>query len=182
MPITPQPRGVIELDRTPLFQNTQQLLRRAEAEIRLIDRAQPTNAVPEREALILDFGSARPRAPVFEYAPPPQLGKLRSSLESAAAAIGGLGALGATYAARALELECEARAAEHIGTAEFAHHCARRYPLESSPDAALADTWADRWIQAPDQASGKLHRSDDRSDPESLIRALESATEGLPVR
>jgi len=38
MAITPQPRGVIELDRTPLFQNTQQLLRRAEAEVRLIDR------------------------------------------------------------------------------------------------------------------------------------------------
>jgi len=182
MPIAPQPRGVIELDRTPLFQNTQQLLRRAETEIRLIDRAQPTNAVPEREALILDFGAGRARAPVFEYAPPPQLGKLREALAAAAAAIGGLGALGAVYAARAEELECEARAAECIGTPAFAAHCARRYPLESSPDADQADSWTDRWIQAPDQASSKLHRSDDRSDPESLICALERAAEGLPVR
>src|SRR5450432_705389 len=72
MSITPQPRGVIELDRTPLFQNTQQLLRRAEAEIRLIDRAQPLNAAPEREALIADWGSGKQRAPRFEYAARPR--------------------------------------------------------------------------------------------------------------
>jgi len=182
MPIAPQPRGVIELDRTPLFQNTQQLLRRAEAEIRLIDRAQPTNAVPECEALIVDFGSGRDRAPVFEYAARPDLAKVRSALLSAASAIGGLGALGATYAGRALELECEAAAAERVGTAEFASHCARRYPLEASPDADTADACAARWIHAPDDVPSTLHRSDDRGDPESLICALERATEGLPVR
>jgi len=182
MAIAPQPRGVIELDRTPLFQNTQQLLRRAEAEIRLLDRAQPTNAVSEREALIVDFGSGRQRAPNFEYASVPALGQLRAALSAAAAAIGGLGALGAAYAGRALELECEAEAAERIGTAEFAACCARRYPLEASPDADAADAWAARWIQAADEARAVLHRSDDRSDPESLICALERATEGLPVR
>ncbi|HEY3256472.1 MAG TPA: tyrosine/phenylalanine carboxypeptidase domain-containing protein [Polyangiaceae bacterium] len=182
MAIAPQPRGVIELDRTPLFQNTQQLLRRAEAEIRLIDRAQPTNAAAEREALISDFGAARPRAPQFEYAAPPELGKLRAALANAATAIGGLGALGAAYAARALELELEAQAAEQVGLPLFAACCARRFPLESSPDADAADAWAARWIQAPDAASSKLHRSDDRSDPESLICTLERATEGLPVR
>src|SRR6478736_6784198 len=120
MAIAPQPRGVIELDRTPLFQNTQQLLRRAEAEIRLLDRAQPTNAVPEREALIVDYGAGRHRAPNFEYAAPPELGKLRAALTTVATSIGGFGALGAAYAARALELECEAAAAEHVGTPEFA--------------------------------------------------------------
>src|SRR6478609_4584301 len=98
MTIAPQPRGVIELDRTPLFQNTQQLLRRAEAEIRLLDRAQPTNAVLEREALILDYGAGRQRAPSFEYAPAPELGKLRAALSATAAAIGGFGALGGAYA------------------------------------------------------------------------------------
>jgi len=182
MAITPQPRGVIELDRTPLFQNTQQLLRRAEAEIRLIDRAQATNAVPEREALIEDYGAGRQRAPNFEYAKPPELGKLRAALTSAASALGGLGALGAAYAARALELECEACAAEQIGTAEFAARCALRYPLEASPDAEAADAWAAHWIHAADDARAVLHRSDDRADPESLICALERATEGLPVR
>jgi hypothetical protein len=182
MAITPQPSGVIELDRTPLFQNTQQLLRRAESEIRLIDRAQPTNAVAEREALIQDYGAGRQRAPNFQYAAPPALGKLRAALSTAATAIGGLGALGAAYAARSLELECEARAAEQIGTAEFASCCARRYPLEASADAEAADAWAARWIQAPDDARTTLHRSDDRADPESLICALERATEGLPVR
>jgi Domain of unknown function (DUF1704) len=182
MAIAPQPRGVIELDRTPLFQNTQQLLRRAEAEIRLIDRAQPSNAVAEREALIVDYGSGRQRAPSFEYAAPPALGKLRAALSAAARAIGGLGALGAAYGARALELECEAEAAERIGTAEFAVSCARRYPVESSPDADAADAWAARWIRAANDARTVLHRSDDRADPESLICALERAAEGLPVR
>src|SRR3954467_7801195 len=98
MAIAPQPRGAIELDRTPLFQNTQQLLRRAETEIRLLDRVQPTNAVPEREALIEDYGSGRQRAPKFEYAPPVSLAKLRAALSTAAAAIGGFGALGGAYA------------------------------------------------------------------------------------
>ncbi len=182
MSITPQPRGVIELDRTPLFQNTQQLLRRAEAEIRLIDRAQPVNAAPEREALIADWGSGKQRAPRFEYAACPALGSLRGALEGAALAIGGLGALGAAYAARALELEAEALAAEHVATPEFATYSARRYPLEQSPDGDAADAWAERWINAAEDAPAKQHRSDDRADPESLLCALERATAGLPVR
>jgi hypothetical protein len=182
MAIAPLPRGVIELDRAPLFQNTQQLLRRAESEIRLLDRAQPTNAVEEREALIADYGAGRKRAPNFEYAATPELGKLRGALSAAATAIGGFGALGAAYAARALELECEAAAAEQVGGAEFAARCALRYPLEASPDADTADAWAARWIHAADDPPTKLHRSDDRADPESLICTLERVAEGLPVR
>jgi hypothetical protein len=182
MSITPQPRGVIELDRTPLFQNTQQLLRRAEAEIRLIDRAQPLNAAAEREALIADWGSGKQRAPRFEYAARPALGSLRGALEGAALAIGGFGALGAAYAARALELEAEALAAEHVATSEFTTYCARRYPLEQSPDADAADTWAERWLGATEDTPSRQHRSDDRSDPQSLFCALERATAGLPVR
>lgn len=182
MPITPHPRGVIELDRTPLFQNTQQLLRRAETEIRLLDRAQPLNAAREGEALIADWGSGKCRPPQFEYPPRPMLGELRSALEFCHDAIGGFGALGATYAARARELEIEARAAERIGAADFAGFAALRYPLESSPDAETADAWAARWISTPEEAASRLHRSDDRADPESLFRALEAATQGLPVR
>ena len=182
MPITPQPRGVIDLDRTPLFQNTQQLLRRAETEIGLIDRVQPINGAVEREALIVDWGSGRQRAPLFEYAPRPDLSSLRRALSSTAAAIGGLGALGAAYAARCLELECEAQIAECLGTPEFPIHAARRFPLEGGPDGDAAEAWAARWIHAPDDLPSKQHRSDDRSDPESLLCALERATEGLPVR
>ena len=182
MPVTPLPRGVIDLDRTPLFQNAQQLLRRAEAEIRLIDRVQPLNAVTEREALIIDWGAGKQRAPHFEYAPCPALGAVRAALEAAAHAIGGLGALGAAYAARALELTSEAEAATLIDTPEFLASCARRYPLEQSGDSETADRWAARWIGAAADAPTTLHRSDDRSDPGSLLCALERATEGLPVR
>jgi Domain of unknown function (DUF1704) len=182
MPITPQPRGVIELDRTPLFQNTQQLLRRAEAEVRLIDRAQPLNIAAEREALITGFGAGRGRAPRFEYAPRADLGTLRAALDGAAAAVGGFGALGAAYAERALELECEAAAAECIDTPAFREQSGRRFPLETGADADAADAWAVRWIAAPEDPPSKLHRSDDRADPSSLLSALERATEGLPVR
>ena len=182
MSVTPQPRGVIELDRTPLFQNTQQLLRRAEAEIRLIDRVRPTNGAVERESLIVDWGSGRQRAPRFEYAPSPQFNALRGALEAAALAIGGFGALGAAYAARALELACEAHAAEHVGSREFTALSARRFVVEPGLDADSADAWTERWINAPDDAPTKQHRSDDRADPNSLFCALERATAGLPVR
>ncbi len=182
MSITPQPRGVIELDRTPLFQNTQQLLRRAEAEIRLIDRVRPTNGALEREALIADWGSGKQRAPRFEYAACPPFAALRGALEAAARAIGGLGALGAAYAARALELACEAHAAEHIGTPQFTALSALRYVVEAGIDFDAAEAWAERWINAPDDTPTKQHRSDDRTDPNSLFCALERATAGLPVR
>ena len=182
MPVTPQPRGVIELDRTPLFQNTQQLLRRAEAEIRLIDRVRPTNGALEREALIADWGAGKQRAPCFEYAPRPSFSALRGALEAAASAIGGFGALGAAYAARATELAREAHAAEHIGTPEFTALSALRYVAEPGADLDAADAWSARWIGAADEAHTKQHRSDDRSDPHSLLCALERASAGLPVR
>jgi hypothetical protein len=182
MPVAPQPRGVIELDRTPLFQNTQQLLRRAEAEIRLIDRAQPRNALAEREGLIHDWGSGKRRAPRFEYEKRPDLGGLRAALSAAATASAGFGALGATYAARALELECEAEAAEQLGQPTFLEACVRRYPIDRGAAGEAAEAWAARWIGACDEQPEKLHRSDDLEDPGSLLRALERASEGLPVR
>jgi hypothetical protein len=182
MPVTPQPRGVIELDRTPLFQNTQQLLRRAEAEIRLIDRVRPTNGALEREALIADWGKGKQRAPRFEYAARPSFGALRGALEAAALAIGGLGALGAAYAARAVELAREAHAADHIGAPEFAALCSERYLVEAGPDLDAAEAWTQAWINVEEEARSRQHRSDDRADPQSLFCALERATAGLPVR
>src|SRR5258706_14062991 len=107
MPVTALPRGMIELDRSPPLQNAQQLLLRAEAEIRLIDRAQPLNAAAEREALSGAFGAGRPRAPRFEYLPRPAFAALRAELETAAKNLPALGPLGALYAARAQELERE---------------------------------------------------------------------------
>ena len=182
MPIAPLPRGVIELDRTPPLQNAQQLLLRAEAEIRLIDRVQPSNASAEREALIAAWGAGKPRAPRFEYRPRPAFGALRGELENAATSLTAFGPLGALYAARARELEVEASAAEHIDSESFTVHSARRYPVETSTDADAADKWAARWISASDRESTTLHRSDDRADLRSLFSTLERATEGLPVR
>lgn len=182
MPVTPQPRGVIELDRTPLFQNTQHLLRRAEAEIRLIDRVHPSNGALEREALIREWGSGKQRAPRFEYAACPSFATLRGALEAAAVSIGGFGALGAAYAERALELAREAHAAEYIARPEFTALSALRYVVQPGPDLDAAEAWVESWIHAPDEAPTKQHRSDDRSDPHSLYCALERATTGLPVR
>ena len=44
MPITPLPRGVIDLDQSAPFQNAQQLFLRSEAEIALIDPTAPKKA------------------------------------------------------------------------------------------------------------------------------------------
>ncbi|HWZ87759.1 MAG TPA: hypothetical protein VNW92_02880, partial [Polyangiaceae bacterium] len=182
MPITPLPRGVIELDRSPPLQNAQQLLLRAEAEIRLIDRAQPQNAAAEREALSAAWGAGKPCAPRFEYLPRPSFAALRAELETASEHLSAFGPLGALYAARARELESEAAAAEHIGSAAFAACAALRYPLEQSADAEAAEAWAAHWIGASDRRSTTLHKSDDRADPNSLFATLERATAGLPVR
>lgn len=182
MPITPLARGVIELDRSPALENARQLLRRAEAEIALIDRVQPVNAATEREALIAAFGAGRPRAARFEYRVRPSFRLLRAELSGLAERLPALGPLGALYAERAAELESEACAAEHVGGDEFAEHAARRYPLEAGSDTEAADALAAQWIQEGDRRSSTLHRSCDRGDPESLFSALERATEGLPVR
>ncbi len=182
MPVARLSRGVIELDRSPPFQNAEHLAKRAEAEIRLIDRAQPLNAAAEREALISAWGASKPRAPRFVYGARPSFTALRGELERAARGLEGAGVLGTLYAARLLELELEAAAAEHVASDSFAEHAARRYPLLDSPDATIAHELAKRWINATDRASTTLHRSDDRADPESLYNALEAATDGLPVR
>jgi len=140
------------------------------------------NAAAEREALITAWGAGKPRAPRFVYAARPALGALRQQLENGAIELEGLGSLGALYALRARELEVEAATAEHVDDAAFAAHAARRYPLETSADAAAADARAARWIHATDRRSTTLHKSDDRADPHSLFCALERAAEGLPVR
>jgi hypothetical protein len=182
MSVTPLPRGVIELDRSPPFRNAEQLLARAEAEIALLDRVQPLNIAAEREALIAAFGAGKPRAPRFQYRARPELGRLRAELISAVRSLEAAGPLGALYAGRAQELELEACIAEHIDSASFAEHAARRYPCEESHDADVADAWAARWIRVTERRSTTLHRSDDRGDPQSLASMLERATLGLPVR
>jgi hypothetical protein len=182
MPITPLPRGVIELDRSPPFQNARELLLRAEGEIALLDRVQPSNAVAEREALLAAWGSGKPRAPRFEYRPRPSLRVLRASLEATAQKLEVAGSLGLLYAARARELETEASLVEYIDTDEFRERAAQRYAVEASADADAADAWAAHWIDASDERSTVLHKSDDRADPRSLFSALERGTVGLPVR
>jgi len=182
MPITPLPRGVVELDRTLPFQRARALMLRAEGEIRLIDRAQPLNAAAEREALIAAWGANKPRPPAFTYGAPASFKELRAELEVTAHSLDEYGKLGQLYIERLLELECEAAVAEDVGREWFADSAARRYPREVTPDAVIAHEVATRWIEATDRRSTTLHKSDNRSDPQSLISALEHATEGMPVR
>ncbi len=175
-------RGVIELDRSPPFQRARELMARAEAEIRLIDRAQPLNAAAEREALIAAWGANKPRAPAFTYGAPASFTELRAALEETAHSLDQYGKLGALYIERLLELECEAGVAEDVGREWFVDSAARRYPRAVTPDAAIAHEVAARWLGTTDRRSTTLHKSDNRSDPESLVCALEHATEGMPIR
>jgi len=178
------PSPVVELDRSPPFLAAQRWLSRAEAEIALIDRTQPVNAAAERAALLADFERGQPRAPQFSYAPRPVLTELRAALDVLARSLEGEGPLGCAYADRARELAAEAAAAEAIDTAEFAERAEQRYVPGAAEDVLVAETWVSTWLGSTleEVPASSQHRSDDRADPESLLRALERAAGGLPLR
>src|SRR5688572_29139035 len=98
-----------------------------EETIALIERAIPLNARAEVERLSTANVMNRRLRPAFAYERAPNLGALRSGLETLARDVGGQGRLGALYAARAEELELEARMVEHVGTPSFQLLASRRF-------------------------------------------------------
>lgn len=161
------------------------LFARAERQISLLARVRATN---EESALTewLEAYRRGARRPLrFLHPAPPELSRLRRALEEAAGRLAELGALGALYAARAEELELEARLAEQVGRASFFELARRRYAAGSdAPDRearALALEWAA--LPEPSAAAPELG-SDDRRAPDSLISQLatEIGRRRLPLR
>lgn len=82
------------------------------------------------------------------------------------------GPLGGLYAARAAELELEARLAERAGRPGFAELARRRHPVGTSPEWETARSLAEGWSGASLAPAGPLHRSDDWRCPHSLVSVL----------
>src|SRR5262245_41953818 len=93
---------------------------RAERAIGLVDRCRPLNGTAELLRVREAWRAGRKSAIAFRYRAPPELGELRAGLDTLVLACQPLGAFGALYAARALELGLEAAAAEAVGTESFA--------------------------------------------------------------
>jgi hypothetical protein len=161
-------------------------LLRAEEAIALVARATPKNARSELHRLAALAPRRARLRPAFAYERVPELGRLRRELEGIALSVAAHGPLGALHAARAEELELEARLAERVATPGFAALAAARFRAPLGEQHARVLAFVDAALAEPRAAADgtKLHRSDDRDDPRSLVRQLaRHATElGLRVR
>jgi hypothetical protein len=151
-------------------------LARAERSIALLERARPLNFASERARLLESWRSGRVTAPAFQYAPPPALSALRAALDAVIAGVESDDAWGSIYAGRAFELGLEARAAEAVGTPDFAERAAARFPDDETTLGRLANKWSAAW-QAQDSGleADRQHVSDDDRDPHSLVACMRRA-------
>jgi hypothetical protein len=164
----------------------ERILARAERSIALLDRCRALNAASERERLLADWRRGRESRPAWIHARGPDLRDARAALDLVADRASAAGAWGRLYAERAAELAAEAAIADALGRPEFTERAARRFPLDRSADGADAEAIARAWCAEPPPPEDELdrHRSDDESDPESLISALRRAVgiHRLPFR
>jgi hypothetical protein len=146
-----------------------------EETIALIERATPLNARAEVERLSTANVMNRRLRPAFAYERAPNLGALRSGLETLARDVGGQGRLGALYAARAEELELEARMVEHVGTPSFQLLASRRFREPSLAVSERVMSFVDDALAGTARAADELretHASDDERSPASLVCQL----------
>jgi hypothetical protein len=159
----------------------------AEETIALVPRATPKNARSEIQRLAALAKRRERLRPAFRYDPVPDLGHVRRELERLARDTVAYGRLGALHAARAEELELEARLVERIGAPSFAELARTRF---RAPDCVLRERVA-AFVEAalagsppePD-ARTRLTASDDRNEPSSLVQKLlrHAAELALPLR
>jgi hypothetical protein len=100
---------------------------RAEETIALVARATPKNAREEIQRLGALAAQKKSLRPAFVYGPAPELANLRRGLERVAHVSRAHGRIGALHAARAEELELEARLVENIGRTSFRKLAAERF-------------------------------------------------------
>lgn len=142
--------------------------------MRVLAAATPVNLTSELDRLREVWSGPRREPPRFEYVPrpPPEgltaaLGRIGDELEQA-------GPLGRLYAARARELIDEAMLCALAGDPGFHAAARRRYAPRDEFDAA-ADALAVAWLREDvptDEAPSDLVRSDDASDPRSLLARM----------
>ncbi|MSP23759.1 MAG: DUF1704 domain-containing protein [Myxococcales bacterium] len=155
---------------------------RADGLVHVVGRATPSDLAAELAALESAFRAGRAREPRFHYEPAPPSAEA-SDLERLADGLDNLAEpLAHLYAARARELALERRMCESPGIPAFLALARVRYARRDRYDAdadALAREWSvdatalapvDATALAPiDAARSRLSRSDDASDPTSLV-------------
>jgi hypothetical protein len=156
----------------------------------MIAATTPLNLRAELERLGAAWQREGAQAPCFEYAPPPDHDPLRRALDMLAGTLEREGELGELYAARARELSDEALVCSAAGGPELREHARRRFARRDRFDAD-ADALAEKWLTAPpvdrtddDPPDNPLSRSDDESDPYSLLSRFwqEIGARRLPLR
>lgn len=159
------------------------LLGLAERSIALIDRCRPLNAAIEARRTRELWARRQPANPAWIYAVPPDLGPLAAELASAAARLDRNDDVEALYAARADELELEARSAQAIGGPGFMALARQRYPV---PQGSEAREQAQAWVSSAAEPVARLPEtipSDARTDTRSLLSQMlaEVALLQLPI-
>ncbi len=156
-------------------------LLRAEAEINLLARCNPTNAAKASETARESWLAGRPLHPAFEFAPRPDFSQLRRALEALEQWLGSRGSWSDIWAARARELVLEAQIVEAVGTPLLPPLSRRRFSVEQAHERAiarLARCWATLHVDAELE---ELIPSDDATNPNSLLRLMRAEVERLKI-
>jgi hypothetical protein len=173
-------------DATPesLLDEAARTLGRLETRVRLVGRASPPDVRRETARFAAEFSRGGGLALGAARGAPVELGQTRRALSDLAELTAPLGELGRLHAARAAELELEARMVEALGTPALAPLAARRFPAPSGELALRCRRFVEAALAAPLGDPPRLHRSDDHADPASLVArlALRARELGLPVR
>ena len=159
------------------------LLAEASRRVTLLGWLTPDNLAGELHELCLDWGRGNERSPRFHYRPVRVGDDLQPRLETAAEHWSDRGALGELYAGRARELLLEIALGTSTERADFVRVAQRRFRRRDRFDDE-ADDLSRAWLaQPPPTRPPSIVRSDDASDPRSLLRRLrtEVEREGLAV-
>jgi hypothetical protein len=159
-------------------------LARIENEVRLVGRAAPPDVGLEIARLVREFTRATRITLGDGRGPPAVLDGARRSLARLSALCSELGPLGELHAARAHELELEARLAEALGTPGVRSLAAERFPGPPAAQARECEGFVTESLAAPARAVPELHLSHDYADPKSLVARLAARARelGLPLR
>jgi hypothetical protein len=150
-------------------------LLQAQQTVALLQRCQPLNMRRELARVQAAWREGQPLAPIFEYAPLPPLRRVTADL-AAFAELMTCGPWGELLAERAAEIASEAALVQALGTPAFVLAARRRYWQPHATAMAEAAVLAKNWLDSPRPtgSEGKLHRTDDRHDPKSLLRRIET--------
>lgn len=155
-----------------LLDDAARTLGRLEMRVRLVGRASPPDVRLETARFAAEFSRGGAFGLEATGKVRVELGETRRALDELAALTAPLGELGRLHAARALELELEARMVEALNTPALAVLAAERFPAPSGELARRCREFVDAALLEPVVPPRSLHRSDDASDPASLVARL----------